>query len=355
MISEPRVRLIVGELGRCLDRARAAQAHHAGGGGAVQEVRRSVPTGRRRRLNVALVAEEGAGLETLRMLEESEHRVAMVLTSPPGAQRALIWSHAAEKGHRLLPAQRVRDPAFAQVVRDEQIDLLLSVHSLHILKAPILDAPRLGAFNMHPGPLPRYAGLCPSSWAIYRGEVRHGVTIHRMLPGIDTGPIAYQTIFDLHEDDTGLSVTLRCVREGVKLMARLLETAATDPDAIPRIDQDLSQREYFGREIPEGGVISWARPAREVHRFFRAFSYDPYPSPWGYPRTTLGGREVAIVELSLTGEPADALPGTVARGSGPNVRVACADAWLTLSLARIDGETVEPARALEPGVRLGDG
>ena len=64
---------------------------------------------------------------------------------------------------------------------------------------------------------------------------------------------------------------------------------------------------------------------------------------------------MAVVELTLTGEPADAPPGTVAAGSGRNVRVACADAWVTSSLARIDGTTVEPAEALEPGVRLGDG
>ena len=262
MISEPRVRVVAGELGRCLDRARAEQRRRDGSDRAVGEARRSTTTLPRRRLNVAVVAEEGAGLEVLKMLGKSEHHVGMVLTSPPGAGRAMIWSHAATMGYRLLPAKLVRDPAFAQVIRDERIDVLLNVHSLHIIKAPILDAARLGAFNMHPGPLPRYAGLNPSSWAIYRGEARHGVTIHRMLPGIDTGPIAYQTMFDLHEDDTGLSVTLRCVREGLSLMEVLLETAATDPDAIPRIEQDVSQREYFGREIPEGGVIRGHAPPR---------------------------------------------------------------------------------------------
>ncbi len=355
MISEPRVRFIAGEVGRCLDGARAAQKRHGEASGAAEKARRPVAASPRARLNVALIAEEGAGLEMLKMLAGSDHRVAMVLSSPPGAQRAPIWSHAAEKGYRLLPAQRVRDPAFAQVIRDERVDVLLNVHSLHIVKAPILEAARIGAFNMHPGPLPRYAGMNPSSWAIYRGEARHGVTVHRMLAGIDTGPIAYQTLFDLHDEDTGLSVTLRCVREGLKLLELLLETAATDPDAIPRIPQDASQREYFGREVPEGGAICWARPAAEVHRFFRAFSYHPYPSPWGYPRTTLGGREVAVVDMALTGEPATAKPGTVARGRGSSVRVAAADAWLSLNLVRIDGSAVDPAQALPPGVCLGGG
>jgi len=56
----------------------------------------------------------------------------------------------------------------------------------------VLGVPARGAWNLHPGPLPRYAGLNAPSWAIYRGEQRHGVTVHRMDRGIDTGDIAYQ-------------------------------------------------------------------------------------------------------------------------------------------------------------------
>lgn len=302
----------------------------------------------RPRLNILLVAEEGAGVEMLKTLERSDHRVAMILTSPPDAPGAAVWPYAEKSGHRLLPAKTVKDASFADTVRAEGIDLLLNVHSLYIIKGAILEAPRYGSFNLHPGPLPRYAGLNAPSWALYRGEARHGVTVHHMLAGIDTGPIAYQAIFDLQEKDTALSVSLRCVQEGLRLMEALLTTAAKDPTAIPKIEQDLAQREYFGRDIPEGGKLTWDRPAKDVARFIRAFYYHPFRSPWGYPKARLGDRELGIIKASATLEPADAPPGTVAAGAGNAVRVACADAWLTVTLVHEGGKNLPAAEALKP-------
>ena len=62
--------------------------------------------------------------------------------------------------------------------------------------------------NLHPGPLPQYAGLNVPSWAIYNGEVTHGVSLHRMDSGIDTGPIAYQASVLIGPRDTGLSLSV---------------------------------------------------------------------------------------------------------------------------------------------------
>jgi hypothetical protein len=52
--------------------------------------------------------------------------------------------------------------------------------------------------------------------------------------------------------------TLRALTDGdhriVAVMAlRLIETASSGSAAIPLTQQDLTKREYFGREIPHGG------------------------------------------------------------------------------------------------------
>ena len=72
----------------------------------------------------------------------------------------------------ILPSTSVRDPEFAEWMRSEEIDLLLNVHSLYVIHADLVAAPRTGSFNLHPGPLPEYAGLNAPSWAIYHGESR---------------------------------------------------------------------------------------------------------------------------------------------------------------------------------------
>ena len=70
---------------------------------------------------------------------------------------------------------------------EEKIDILISFRCPKILTDSVLNAPRVGAFNLHTGPLPEYAGLNAPSWAIFNGENTHACTLHWMDPGIDTG------------------------------------------------------------------------------------------------------------------------------------------------------------------------
>jgi len=185
-------------------------------------------------VNVALVAEEAAGVQALRAVVDAGHRVAGVLTSSAaaasGAARrgATVAGVAADLGVPVWPAHLVRSPELAEILRDLTVDLLLNVHSLHVVHPAVLRAAAIGSFNLHPGPLPRYAGLNAPSWAVLHGESAHAVTVHWMTPGIDTGPVAYEATFALTEEDTGLTVSARCVRLGVPLLRRLLDDAAPD-------------------------------------------------------------------------------------------------------------------------------
>ncbi|HEY6400894.1 MAG TPA: formyltransferase family protein [Blastocatellia bacterium] len=305
-------------------------------------------------MKVLLVGEESAGAQTLNLLANSDHHLVGVMASP--ARKAVggmtVWQRAEKLGCRTWPAELVKDPAFAEVIRAEEVDLLLHVHSLFVIKPEIVAAPRWGSFNLHPGPLPRYAGLNAPSWAIYRGERSHGVTLHRMLAGIDTGTIAYQALFDIEETDTGFSVSAKCIKFGMELVRKLLETAAENPQAIPAIEQDISRREYFGKGTPEDGWLAWSRPAREIINFVRAADYSPFPSPWRTPRSRIGDQEVAFIKAVLTGHTCDAAPGTIGRSDGEQVWVAGADEWVGVGRLMVNGQSASAAEVLKPGERL---
>ncbi len=312
-----------------------------------------------RSLVLAVAAEESAGVQVLRALSAGGHRIARVYAQASSAEmRGVTVGRLAESlGLPLEDAARVKDPAVANELRAEGVDLLLNVHSLYLVHEEVLRAPRIGAFNLHPGPLPRYAGLNAPSWAIYHGESEYGVTVHWMEPGVDTGAIAYQTYFPIAPDETGFSLSARCVKEGVPLILRAVEDAAGDAAAIPRVAQDLSQRSYFvKRKVPEGGRVAWTRPAREVANLVRAADYYPFRSPWGTPRAMRGASRIGILKAMDTGIVTIAEPGTVARApDGKGVLVACADAFVRVTLVRVDDKTVDAAFVLEPGEVLGDG
>jgi methionyl-tRNA formyltransferase len=307
-------------------------------------------------VNVLLVAEEAAGIHVLKALAATPNRIVGVLTAPPTrGGGATVASAAAQLELETLPSERVKTPELAGWMRDQEVDLLLNVHSLYIVHPDVVAAPRIGSFNLHPGPLPHYAGLNAPSWAIYHGETEHGVTVHWMEPGVDTGAIAYEARFPIQPADTGLSLSVKCVRQGLPLVRSLLETAAADPGSIPLRPQDLAHRRVFlARDVPNDGRLAWSEPARRIVDFVRAADYSPFPSPWGHPRARLGETELGVVKASLTGLPADAPTGTVETGVDGETHVAAADEWVAVHRLQVDGRYVDAGELLQTGQRLAD-
>ena len=303
-------------------------------------------------MKILLAIEEAAGIQTLKAVHQSEHEVVAVLTASSGEadnkRGATVAAVAQNLGYDVWPAKRVRDPALAQLMQVKAVDILLNVHSLYIIHKEVVAAPKVGAFNLHPGPLPYYAGMNAPSWAILNGEQQHGVTLHWMEAGIDTGHIAYQARFDLKDTDTGLSVSTQCVRLGLDLIRQLLSTS---PEAIPRLEQDFGKRHYYGFEVPFGGKLDWSKDALNLERFIRASDFYPLPSPWGTPKTCLEGKELGILKASLSGQEAQAAAGTIKK-EGDRVWVATATEWLELKKLMFEGKPVSPADFFQGGEQL---
>lgn len=307
-------------------------------------------------VSLVLVAEEAAGVQTLRAILKTRHRIAGVVTSAGvRSQRgATVRGVAEAAGFPIWPATAVRDPQFGDRLRDAGVDVLLNVHSLRVIHPTVLQAPAIGSFNLHPGPLPEYSGLNAPSWAIFNGEPRHAVTVHWMEPEIDTGPVAFREDLPANEADTGLTLSAKCVRAGVPLMLKLLDLADEDPASIPRLPQDRTRRRYYGREAPENGHLSWLQPAERIVRFVRACDYAPLPSPWGYPRTRFNGESCGILKAARTGRACNAPPGTVGAVEHHVAQVAAADEWVAVSSIHVAGRAVRAAEVLTVGARLED-
>lgn len=302
-------------------------------------------------LNILLVAEEAAGVQTLRTLAAGPHNLIGVLAQPDRAKKngSSVWGVARHLGVETWPAQQVKDPQFADHLARYPIDLLLNVHSLYVIHPALVTAPRIGSFNLHPGPLPRYAGLNAVSWALYQGETHHGVTLHWMVDRIDAGPLVSQTLFPIEDEDTALTLSAKCVRLGLPLIEELLDIAAVNVQDIPRHPQDLNQRAYFGPEVPQNGRLSWSRPAREVLNFVRACDYLPFPSPWGHPTSRLNGHAMEILKTLPTGVACQAEPGAITTTQEGKPWVACADEWVQVERVRVDGHILRADEVLEKG------
>jgi UDP-4-amino-4-deoxy-L-arabinose formyltransferase/UDP-glucuronic acid dehydrogenase (UDP-4-keto-hexauronic acid decarboxylating) len=303
-------------------------------------------------LNILLVAEEAAGARLLRALSEIGHRVVAVATgSSVGSDRgANVAKLARQSDIPIWPAARVKESACAARLNELDVDVLLNVHSLYRIHPDVLAAARYGGFNLHPGPLPFYAGLNAPSWAIYDGRTRHAVSVHKMDAGIDTGPLVSEAWFEISPSDTGLTVSNNCVKHGLPLMLGLVDQLARDAGALAFRDLESAERVYHGREVPNGGRIDWQQPARRVVDFIRACDYWPFPSPWGHPRGVIDGRSVEVLKARRTHRPATRPPGTVScYDTGQPVRVACSDEEIDVTHIVFEGRAVRAAEVLGHG------
>ncbi|HEY0833120.1 MAG TPA: formyltransferase family protein [Azospirillum sp.] len=294
------------------------------------------------------------GLHLLEALLRTRHRVAGVLATPdgPSAGGDSVEQAARRLGLATWPAERVCAGDFAEAVWAARVDVLFNAQSPHVVCPDVLDAPRLGAYALHPGPLPRYPGRHAPQWALFHGERRHAVTVHAMNPQVGRGPIAAHAEFPIEADDTALTLTMACVRHGVPLALGIVDALARDPRSVPCDPMPEGSRVPCGFEPPNGGWIAWDWPAATVDGFVRACDFDPLTSPWGRPRTLHRGQRVALTKAKRTGRRAAAAPGIVTAVEGQGARVACADEELLVTELLVGDRRLPAADRLAPGDHL---
>ncbi|MEC7583680.1 MAG: MupA/Atu3671 family FMN-dependent luciferase-like monooxygenase [Planctomycetota bacterium] len=234
-----------------------------------------------------------------------------------------------------------------------RFDYLFAVTWLHLLSDEVLRLPRRQAINFHDGPLPRYAGLNAPCWSIWNGETEHGVTWHAIEPGVDTGPILRQSLFEIDAEETALTLNARCFAKGLESFADLIQDLLAGTANLQA--QDLSQRSYYGSQArpPRLGVLDWNQPAQTAERLVRAFDHGNYRNPLGVAKVWLG--QVMLVPGTIRIEPGSGQsPGTVTDVGEDFVQVATADAEVRLSALRhLSGATIKPETLLDEGIIRG--
>ena len=119
-----------------------------------------------------------------------------LLTPPP------IKSLADELHLPVIQPRRLSEPDAMQQLALWAPDLIVVAAFGQILRQDVLNLPPYGCVNVHASLLPRWRGAAPIQAAILNGDEQTGVTIMKMDPGVDTGPILSQRPVLIDSDDT---------------------------------------------------------------------------------------------------------------------------------------------------------
>jgi methionyl-tRNA formyltransferase len=225
--------------------------------------------------------------------------------------RVLPWRHQVR-----CPVHRARagEGTLAQHLAGLSPDLIISAGFNRIVAPPVLEIPRIGAFNCHPSPLPRYAGRDPWFWMLRNGESETAITIHRMVTEPDAGDVVAQEWFAVPARANHQWLYNRSALVGAALMKRCVVPWATR--GLPETPQDLAARSWFGTPGDQDYHLDWTRPAAELLNLVRAA--QPAPGAW----TLIDGQRAIVQDADLSGS-ASARPGEVLKSDRSGVVVAC--------------------------------
>lgn len=224
-----------------------------------------------------------------------------------------------------------------------EYDYLLSIANLEMLPWEMVKRARKMSINYHDGPLPRYAGLNATSWAILNGETQHGVTWHEMTDKPDAGRIVGAAPLSIDPHDTAFSLNAKCLEAGLTSFKVLLPDLLSG-DLRPR--EQVGDRTYFGRfKRPDAAAtLSCGAPASETIALARAMSFGPYVNPLACLKLWTGRRVLLVETVELVGEfPESAEPGTVVRVEADAIFLAVKDG----ELLRLEGLTDASGARLE--------
>jgi methionyl-tRNA formyltransferase len=225
-------------------------------------------------------------VETLKSLIEAGHEVACAYSQPPRpAGRGMaerpspVHAFAAARGIEVRTPVSLKSPEeqarFAALKADAAVVVAYGL----LLPKAILDAPRLGCFNVHASLLPRWRGAAPIQRAIMAGDAETGVTIMRMEEGLDTGPMCKAGRIAITPEATAQSLHDELAALGARLMVEAL--AQERLDCVPQPAEGVT----YARKIDKAEArIDFSRSAEEVRNHIHGLS--PFPGAWFQVKST---------------------------------------------------------------------
>ncbi|HVZ79108.1 MAG TPA: methionyl-tRNA formyltransferase [Gemmatimonadaceae bacterium] len=180
---------------------------------------------------------------------------------------------AAAEGIPVLQPERPRGDEFLAQLRNLAPDISAVVAYGHILPQAAIDLPPHGTLNIHASLLPLLRGAAPVQAAIREGFEQTGVSIMRMVPALDAGPVLLRAHAEIYEDETAGELALRLSEMGAAALIEAL--ALIDVGAAVEEPQDDARATYAPKIDREMTRINWRAPADVVSRTIRA--YDPKP------------------------------------------------------------------------------
>ncbi len=292
-------------------------------------------------LRLVMLGTGDFAVPTFRALLDSPHTVAALVTQPDRVGRGhhhhgnAMKDLATARGVDVFQPERANAPESLARLREFEADLFVVAAYGQILSADLLSIPRLGAINVHASLLPKYRGAAPVQYAVLNGEEWTGISIFRIEPKLDAGPVLGMVHTRIARETSG-ELEQRLSELAPPLVLQVIDEL--ERGVAQGVPQDPALVTRAPKMTKSMGLIDWSQPLTRIDCHVRAM--QPWPMPFtflhqpGRPPLRLLVLEVAPLEYRL--QPAS---GSTRTANTPTQAEACTP-------------TGQPAPGARPGTIL---
>ena len=264
----------------------------------------------------------------------AEHDVIEVVTQPDrpvGRKKVMtpppVKKVALEHDIKIYQPEKLKDSAELEELLTLDADLIVTAAFGQLLPESLLNAPRLGAINVHASLLPKYRGGAPIHQAIIDGEAETGITIMYMVKKLDAGNIISQKAINIEEDDNVGTMHDKLSFLGADLLRETMPSIINETnDSIPQDDAKATFASNISREDER---INWNQSAQDIHNHIRGLS------PWPVAYTTMDDKNLKLFSAHVitgkngdTGKIIETTKKAIIIGTGSNDAIALTDMQL---------------------------
>ncbi len=286
----------------------------------------------------------------LRALRDAGHEIVAVYSQPPRAagrglalRQSPVQFAAEQAGLPVFTPERLKTAEEQERFLAFNADAAVVAAYGLILPKPVLDATRLGVFNIHASLLPRWRGAAPINRAIMAGDTGTGVSIMRLTEGLDAGPVCLAERVAIGPEMTAGELHDALAPLGAELMVKALrELEAGCLDCRLQHDEAATYAPKFDHKETR---INWKLRSRQVHDRIRGLS--PHPGAW--LEIELNGKRERVKVLRSVLAQSSGLPGTLLDDP---LTVACGEGAVRLTEIQRAGRKPMPADEFLRGVKL---
>ena len=306
-------------------------------------------------MRLAFMGTPDFAVPALQALAAAGHEIAAVYCQPPrpagrgkAPRPSPVQMEAEALGLEVRTPVSLRDPAEQAAFAALKLDAAVVAAYGLILPVAILDAARLGCFNIHASLLPRWRGAAPVVRAILAGDEETGVTIMKMDKGLDTGPMLATVRIPI-DRKTGGELTEELSEKGARLMVEVL----ADLSAYPATLQPDAGVTYAAKIEKAEAHLDFSQSAEQVERQVRAFN----PAPGAF--FEIEGERVRVLRADIVAA-RPRLDGVEEAGVvlDSQLTIACGEGAIRPTLVQRAGRAAMSAAellrgfAIPPGTRL---